>query len=213
MNIIKKLKGFLNKDYILSAYIYGSYIRKENFNDIDLLIFIKDGLENKKRLIEDVKEIKQAFSIPLDFNYITEKEFINGIHVDRPKSYFIGIKKESLHLLGKNYLSQVDENISKELLKKRVASLAQRARHSFLNAKETDFWEIKLQKWTKTLILECLYYEGVFELDYRIGIKKFISHSKQERLYLEELLCKKIPLKSIWLLLEKLEDDIDDIGK
>jgi predicted nucleotidyltransferase len=213
MNIIKKLRGFFKKEYVLSVYIYGSYVRTENFNDIDLLIIIKDGLENKKRLLEDVKEIKQAFSISLDFNYITEKEFINEIHVDRPKTYFIGIRKENIHLLGKDYLSEVDEKISKELLKRRVASLAQRARHSFLNNKDTDFWEMKLQKWTKTLILECLYYEGVFELDYSLGIKKFISHAKQERSYLKELLDKKISLKSMWLLLERLEDDIDDIGK
>ncbi len=213
MDIIKKLRGFLKKEYILSAYIYGSYVRTENFNDIDLLIIIKDGLENKKQLIKDVNEIKQAIKTPLDFNYITEKEFMDEIHVDRPKTYFIGIKKDNIHLLGKDYLSEVDEKISKELLKRRVASLAQRARHSFLNNKETNFWEMKLQKWTKTLILECLYYEGVFELDYSLGIKKFISHAKQKRSYLKELLDKKMSLKSIWLLLERLEEDIDDIRK
>lgn len=96
-NLIEKISDFLKaKDYILFAYIFGSFISEDGFSDIDIGIFITNE-KVKSPLQLELKlegEIENIIHIPVDVRIInyapisfTYNILKNGIViVDKDKS-------------------------------------------------------------------------------------------------------------------------------
>ncbi len=206
---ITKIKKMKWRDYVKAIYVYGSILRKSDFNDVDVLVFVGDNDDVKRFIENEMIYLKKEMNVKLDFNIITIKEFDERIHVDRPVSYFVGIKKQSVLVYGFDYLSKIEDTLNIDDVKRRVMSLCQRARHVYVNNIDVNFWEKKLLKWTKILILELLYCEGIFELDYEKGIQKYISSNPEKREYLRLLIGNNdANINVIWSVLEHLEEDM-----
>ena len=120
--LIERVSGLLEeKEYILFAYLFGSFVTSESFQDIDIAVYVRDGarsvaleldierdIENALRMQVDVRIINNA---PLSFIYNVLKNKI--LAVDRDKAFradFEGlIYKEYfdyLHL-RKEYLREI----------------------------------------------------------------------------------------------------------
>ena len=120
--LIEKVSGLLGeKEHILFAYLFGSFVTSESFQDIDIAVYVRDGarsvaleldierdIENALQMQVDVRIINNA---PLSFIYNVLKNKI--LAVDRDKAFradFEGlIYKEYfdyLHL-RKEYLREI----------------------------------------------------------------------------------------------------------
>ncbi len=68
----EKVSGILeSKENILFAYLFGSFVTSESFQDIDIAIYLKDGLQKPLALEMDVeKELENALRVPVDVRII-----------------------------------------------------------------------------------------------------------------------------------------------
>ncbi len=77
-DILKNIKKFLDtKEEILFAYIFGSFVEKNNFNDIDIAIFISDKYLNGKTIRDKDNNIKFL----TEYEIKMEIELENYIHI------------------------------------------------------------------------------------------------------------------------------------
>lgn len=208
-NIMKNLSLISeNKDKVESAYVYGSYIREDSSpDDIDLFVIArKDTLTG---LCDSLANKNIYKGLDIDWNVSTLEEFRERVHVNRPPSYFVGLKKEANLVYGTDYLQEVrDEEVTKKEIHRRIKSLCQRARHSYINSRNKKFWNKKLEKWSLAVVSELLFLEGQLELDYEVSVKKYIGRKPENRKFLKPLLERSTTIREKWLILEKLSDSI-----
>jgi len=67
---IKKIKNFIqNRNEIIFAYIFGSFIEEENFHDIDIAIYLNENKTSAKSTFYEIElsnQIENITSIPID---------------------------------------------------------------------------------------------------------------------------------------------------
>lgn len=207
--IIEEILDKIKKHSPESVYIYGSALR-EDFNpkksDIDLLVFLSDDKE-ATRIIKNIKKEFKGFKIKVDLNVCFAKEFKYRVHVDKPITYYLGIKEHNVLLYGKDILKEFKEEAKPAEIYKRAVNLCQRLRHAYLNNKDIAFWCKKSKKWLQTLVLETEYLEGGFYLNYKDGIKVF--HMKHPKIKTKKLLEKNYNIKDAINLAEKIKKYIE----
>jgi predicted nucleotidyltransferase len=186
---------------IVSAYLYGS-ILSDRFNpkksDVDILLIVGDT-NSPNIFIDKIREFVSANSqnIKLDINLVFMSEFLNRWHIYRPPSYFIGIKHRNKLLWGEDLLTDIkDEEVTSEVIYKRIVDLAQSSRGIYLNGKEPEFWISKYTSWLKVATLEVLFLTGEFDLFFTSGVEKlknkysnidFLDHLTDGKLTIKEL--------------------------
>ncbi len=75
--ITKMIKGYLSKrKEVLFAYLYGSFIRKEPFRDIDIALFMKQPLKNYLEIESDL-----SYELTIITGYKVEVKIINSAPV------------------------------------------------------------------------------------------------------------------------------------
>ena len=201
------VREFKDIKTIISLYVYGSVLTKD-FNqkrsDIDLLFIVKD-IQNPKSFIDEIKsKLKQFHDFKLDANIVFLSEFKERWHIYRPPSYFIGIKHRSKLIYGKDLIKQVKDNeMTVDLVYKRIVDLAQSSRGIYLNNKEVRFWKKKYIKWLKIAVLEFLFLIDDLDLNFQSGLKK-IKLIYPELFFLDILNKDKISMKEINDVTEKL---------
>ncbi|ACI19703.1 nucleotidyltransferase domain-containing protein [Dictyoglomus thermophilum] len=73
--IIEKIKNILiQEEYIVFAYIFGSFAYSDRFNDIDIAIYIKDSPKDKESILklelELERKVEDKINIPTDVRLI-----------------------------------------------------------------------------------------------------------------------------------------------
>ena len=93
--LAEKISDILKaKEYILFAYIFGSFVSEDGFKDIDIGVFIS-GVESKSPLKLELKlegEIEDAIHIPVDIRIIN-----NG-----PPSFIYNVLKCGIVIVDNN---------------------------------------------------------------------------------------------------------------
>ena len=121
--LTETVSGLLaEKEYILFAYLFGSFVTAESFRDIDVAVYVRDKPEKSVVLeLEIEKELENALRMPADVRIINHAplSFIYNVlknkilAVDRDKAFradFEGlIFKEyfDLSYLRKEYLREI----------------------------------------------------------------------------------------------------------
>jgi len=201
------VKEFEEIKEIISLYIYGSVLTKDfdpKKSDIDLLFIVKD-IQNPELFINKIKDKLRKFqNFKPDANIVFLSEFKKRWHIYRPPSYFIGIKYKNKLIYGKDLIQQVrDDEITADLVYKRIIDLAQSSRSIYLNNKEVEFWKKKYIKWLKVAVLEILFLSDVFDMNFQSGLKK-IKSIYPELSFLDALNKDNISMKKINEITEKL---------
>jgi predicted nucleotidyltransferase len=202
-----RLKNVLGnkKDRIISLYVYGSYLEEREPNDIDLFVIIENGFSKKMGVIKECKKVTDLKGYPIDWNIKTEDEFRSRVHVNRPVTYFIGIKKRSKLLFGEHKIKEVKESeIKSSMIIRRAYEIAQRARHCYVNSENVNFWRTKLRKRALSLVSELLFLEGEVALNYSEALNAYISHEPVNRDHLKVLRKDDVTLERLWVSLERI---------
>ena len=204
----KVIASLKKQKEIISAYLYGS-ILSDHFDlkksDVDILLIVRD-LDSPNVFIDKIHKVIDANSqkIKLDINLVFMSEFISRWHIYRPPSYFIGIKYRNKLLWGKDLLTEIgDEEVTPEMVYKRIVDLAQSSRGIYLNSKEPKFWISKYTNWLKVAALEVLFLTGEFDLSFTSGLEKI----KKEYLdvnFLDQLNKNELTLKELNHVAENL---------
>jgi predicted nucleotidyltransferase len=201
------INNFSEFKEIRSAYIYGSSI-SDRFDpkksDVDIL-FICDDLENPKKFFNKIIRKKNKISTRLDINIVFYQEFLKRWHIYRPPTYFIGIKNAHQFLWGKNLILSVKESdFRPKDLYKRITDLAQGSRGVYINGKNDSFWIKKYKGWLKIFVLEILYMQGIFNLDFSAGLSYFLKINP-ELIIIKNLSKKDINIRQVNDIAETLK--------
>ncbi len=93
--LAEKISDILKaKEYILFAYIFGSFVSEDGFKDIDIGVFIS-GVESKSPLKLELKlegEIEDAIHIPVDIRIIN----------NAPSSFIYNVLKGGIVIVDNN---------------------------------------------------------------------------------------------------------------
>ena len=194
--IIKNYSGFKE---IKSAYIYGSSLSNRfdsKRSDIDIL-FICDDSKNPKKLFSKIIKAKKRINAKLDINIVFYQEFLNRWHIYRPPTYFIGIRIANELLWGDDLISIVkNTDFSPKDLYKRITDLAQGIRGVYINEKNDNFWIEKYRSWLKVFLLEVLFMQGNFDLNFKTGLSSFLKMNPELKI-VRSLLKNKIDIKQL----------------
>lgn len=102
---VRELKEFIElvkeKDYIKEIYLYGSFLNKTTYNDIDILI------ANEQYWLETIK--KYSKDILLDVKFTPEKEIIPEFVITITK---YGI--DEFTFVGKGFFDEIEEVYSRK---------------------------------------------------------------------------------------------------
>ncbi len=84
--IIEKIKNILiQEEYIVFAYIFGSFAYSDRFNDIDIAIYIKDSPKDKESILklelELERKVEDKINIPTDVRLINNAPLGFGYNV------------------------------------------------------------------------------------------------------------------------------------
>ncbi|MCX7996105.1 MAG: nucleotidyltransferase domain-containing protein, partial [candidate division WOR-3 bacterium] len=101
--IISILKNALIGEPILFAYIFGSFITEEKFNDVDVAVFVANQNLNKKSLLEYEIELEQKLSKNVK-GYKIDVRILNNA----PVSFKYQVIKTGLLILLKDEDAMVD---------------------------------------------------------------------------------------------------------
>ncbi|MDI6889853.1 MAG: nucleotidyltransferase domain-containing protein [Thermodesulfovibrionales bacterium] len=99
--LIERIAAILKeKEYVLFAYIFGSFASGESFNDIDVGIFISgERLNSPLRLeLEMERELEDAVRIPVDIRIIN----------NAPPSFIYNVLKSGLVIVDNNKSLRAD---------------------------------------------------------------------------------------------------------
>ncbi|GAB4409631.1 MAG: nucleotidyltransferase domain-containing protein [Thermodesulfovibrionales bacterium] len=99
--LIERISNILKtKEYVLFAYIFGSFVSKESFKDADVAIFIS-GIETKSPLkleLEIEAELEDAIHIPVDVRIIN----------NAPLSFIYSLLKNNIVVVDKDISLRTD---------------------------------------------------------------------------------------------------------
>jgi predicted nucleotidyltransferase len=82
--ITRQISGLLeNRNYIVFAYIFGSFVAQESFNDIDIGIVISDNKQESSLKIElDIeRELEDLIHMPVDVRILNRAPISFAYHV------------------------------------------------------------------------------------------------------------------------------------
>lgn len=75
-----------------AIYLFGSFLRKEHFNDIDVLVIYDDSKGNINNQIDKlVLLMEKAFNYPIDMTALSEKEAEETSFLDKLNNNFLRI--------------------------------------------------------------------------------------------------------------------------
>lgn len=83
--IIKKIKEVLaDRHDIAFSYLFGSFLREDKFNDIDIAIYLSDGLTNPYEVTSDIKiSLSKAIDLSPDiFDIVLINFLLNSDRLD-----------------------------------------------------------------------------------------------------------------------------------
>lgn len=84
--VVSKIKEYLNKrEEVLFAYIFGSFVRSDEFSDIDIALYV-DGERPLKYEFEIEDDLEAMLKIPIDVRVIN----------NAPVSFSYGVLKDGL---------------------------------------------------------------------------------------------------------------------
>jgi predicted nucleotidyltransferase len=87
------------KEYILFAYIFGSFVTADSFQDIDVGIYVKEGTEESLILELDIeRELEGTVGLPVDVRIINRA----------PSSFVYNILKDKIMVLERDGLIRSD---------------------------------------------------------------------------------------------------------
>ncbi|RZN40525.1 MAG: HEPN domain-containing protein [Methanophagales archaeon ANME-1-THS] len=116
--MIEEIKKGLLKKYgekLVSVLIFGSYSRGEEYNDVDLLIVLKEK-KSKAEKIKDAVELKTSLKLPLDLVILSREECLENFRSHHPFYFEIALDGEILF----------DEGFLKEILEDTRAYIKRR---------------------------------------------------------------------------------------
>ena len=84
--VVSKIKEYLNKrEEVLFAYIFGSFVRSDEFSDIDIALYV-DGERSLKYEFEIEDDLETMLKIPVDVRIIN----------NAPVSFSYGVLRDGL---------------------------------------------------------------------------------------------------------------------
>lgn len=110
---VRELKEFIElakeKDYIKEIYLYGSFLNKTTYNDIDILIVYtsNNNVLNEEYWLEIIREYSK--DILLDVKFTPEKEIIPEFVITITK---YGI--DEFTFVGKGFFDEIEEVYSRK---------------------------------------------------------------------------------------------------
>lgn len=163
---------------VASIYLYGSCVYSfKKCKDIDVLLVLKDN-ENPINLLNKLDcKIRNAIRTrKLDINYVFNNELLHFLHGDRPPTYYLYIKQSGMLVYGKDALDKVKPSLLDHYC--RIVALVHRARHSYFNDIDVEFWNKKFEKWAIYVLAESYFYQKKhFDSNLKITAKKFIKEN------------------------------------
>lgn len=98
-HLIEKAAAVLQtKEYVLFAYIFGSFTTDKSFNDIDVGIFIHGEKPRSRLTLELELELENALCFPVDMRIIN----------NAPVSFIYNVLKSGVVIVDKNISQRAD---------------------------------------------------------------------------------------------------------
>ncbi|MEA2075423.1 MAG: HEPN domain-containing protein [Euryarchaeota archaeon] len=116
--MIEEIKKGLVKQFgenLVSSLIFGSYSRGEEYNDVDLLIVLKEK-KSKTESIKDAVELKTSLNLPLDLVILSKEECLENFRTYHP--FYLEIALDGEIIFDDGFLKEVIED-TKAYIEKR----------------------------------------------------------------------------------------------
>ncbi len=69
--VLERLKGYLQKKpNVLFAYIFGSFIKSQRFEDLDLALYLRDG--GGRKALELERELEEVLHLPVEISLLNQ---------------------------------------------------------------------------------------------------------------------------------------------
>lgn len=203
--------GFWDSD-VSSIYVYGSILQKSfsEKSDVDLFIILKKTVspfETINKVIAKIKKIE--ISRIIDWDFVFEPEVKLCYFKRSAIGQYYQIAKHGICVYGKPILAKTKFSLKK--FYEATVWVAQKARHEYLNNKDTKFWAKKLRRDVLYSILRLNFLSSPREPSYK-DIPEIVS--KYPHLAgCEKLINPQIDLKTIWIYSEKLRVTVESLQK
>lgn len=98
--------------------LFGSYVRGNEFRDIDILIVLEKMDKSRIERIKDIAEIKHTLDFPVDILLLSEEECTDNFKNHNP--LFLDIATESRIIYDRDFLGELIDQIKREIRKKKI---------------------------------------------------------------------------------------------
>lgn len=103
---------------VVAIALFGSFVREQEYNDIDILIVLEKIDKSRIERIKDIAEIKRALNFPSDVLLFSEKECIDNFESHNP--LFLDIAIEGRIIYDTGFLGKLIDEIKLEIKKKKI---------------------------------------------------------------------------------------------
>jgi HEPN domain-containing protein/predicted nucleotidyltransferase len=84
----------------VSIAVFGSYVKRKKYKDIDVLIVLQDITKGRMERIGDIVELKRSIEFPLDIMLVSKKECLENFRSHNPIYLDIAMEGEIVYDMG-----------------------------------------------------------------------------------------------------------------